>query len=267
MENNPNQTENEKSTDKSVTHHKTTATNYWMLASIVFCALFLGTLGLYLGSLQTNEKRPNPDTPSIKPSSPVNNTRQVSRFTGSVKTGAQKENKNYCPNGLYLVAQEGTYLTGQTTSLLLRVPVKPDGTKMVSDQKYVDKKVEVVGTYPAQEYFCEAFMCDCEDYILVDTVRILEPQIDDSSPVEFEGELVCLPHKDNGGPETFECAIGLQGNNGLYYGLSGLNQEDLISGKLITGQTVVITGTLSPSEKSLYKIQGTIHVLQVLKTP
>ena len=93
-------------------------------------------------------------------------------FTGTVMTGAQLgEVKNYCAEGLYLVADEG-YLTGQTQMLLLKVPDGADSSSMLSDQEYVGKKVEVTGKYPAQEVFCEALICACEDYILVEQIQI-----------------------------------------------------------------------------------------------
>src|SRR5262245_37160960 len=93
-------------------------------------------------------------------------------FTGTVMTGAQLgEVKNYCAEGLYLVADEG-YLVNQTQMLLLKVADSTEGSSMLSDQQYIGKKVEVRGKYPAQEVFCEALMCACEDYILVDQIQI-----------------------------------------------------------------------------------------------
>ena len=95
-------------------------------------------------------------------------------FTGTVMTGAQLgEVKNYCADGLYLVADEG-YLANQTQMLLLKISDGADGSRMFSDPQYVGKKVEVTGKYPAQEAFCEALMCACEDYILVGQIRIAE---------------------------------------------------------------------------------------------
>jgi len=93
-------------------------------------------------------------------------------FTGKVMAGAQLgEVKNYCAEGLYLVAEEG-YLVDQTQMLLLKVADGADGSSMLSDQQYVGQKVEVTGKYPAQEVFCEALICACEDYILVEQIQI-----------------------------------------------------------------------------------------------
>jgi len=95
-------------------------------------------------------------------------------FTGTVRTGAELgEVKNFCAEGLYLVADDG-YLVDQTQMLLLKVSDGADESSMLSDQQYVGKKVEVIGKYPAQEVFCDALMCACEDYILVDQIQITQ---------------------------------------------------------------------------------------------
>ena len=91
-------------------------------------------------------------------------------FTGTVRTGAELgEVKNFCAEGLYLVADDG-YLVDQTQMLLLKVSDGADASSMFSDQQYVGKKVEVTGKYPAQEVFCDALTCACEDHILVDQI-------------------------------------------------------------------------------------------------
>ena len=89
-------------------------------------------------------------------------------------TGAQLgEVKNFCAEGLYLVADD-EYLVDQTQMLLLKVTDGADASSMLSDQQYVGKKVEVTGKYPAQEVFCDALICACEDYILVDQIQITQ---------------------------------------------------------------------------------------------
>jgi hypothetical protein len=90
-------------------------------------------------------------------------------FDGVIKRGAELGGvKDYCPEGLYLVADNG-FLVGQTRMLLLRLPGPP--ATVLSDQDYIGKKVEVEGKYPAQEIFCEALICQCEDYILVERIN------------------------------------------------------------------------------------------------
>ena len=97
----------------------------------------------------------------------------VRSFTGTVKQGSQLENKEYCPEGLYLVADPGTYLVEQTTMLLLKEAGDQE-PEMISDKAIINKKVEVEGIYPVQELFCEAEICECEDYILVKEITVIQ---------------------------------------------------------------------------------------------
>jgi hypothetical protein len=95
-------------------------------------------------------------------------------FQGVIKTGADLgEVKSFCSEGYYLVAEEG-YLTGQTTTLLLGTLDSAGEPVMLSDADYLGKTVEVDGLYPAQEVFCDALICQCEDYILVKAIRSVE---------------------------------------------------------------------------------------------
>jgi hypothetical protein len=78
------------------------------------------------------------------------------------------------------------------------------------------------------------------------------------------GKIVCLPHKDQTGMQTMECAYGMQGADGTYYGLQGLSQEDLMSGKLAVGTKVNVHGTLQPAKSDeKYAVAGNIMVKSV----
>jgi len=82
--------------------------------------------------------------------------------------------------------------------------------------------------------------------------------------VTVKGKIVCLPHKDASGPQTKECAIGLQGDNGKYYGLKDLNQQDLINGKFRTGARVTATGRLVEDNVSEnYDVLGYIEISSI----
>ena len=85
-------------------------------------------------------------------------------FSGTIQTGAELgEAKSFCGGGFYLVADPDTYLVNQTTMLLLR----DESREMLSDRTLAGARVTVQGIYPAQDAFCEALACQCEDYILV----------------------------------------------------------------------------------------------------
>jgi len=58
--------------------------------------------------------------------------------------------------------------------LLLKISDGADGSSMLSGPQYIDKKVEVTGKYPAQDAFCEALICACEDYIFVEQIQSIK---------------------------------------------------------------------------------------------
>ena len=61
------------------------------------------------------------------------------------------------------------------------------------------------------------------------------------------GEYVCLPHRDQEGPQTLECAFGLKTDANEYYSLD-FNQmpKDFPDAK--TGERISVTGTITPIE-------------------
>ena len=90
-----------------------------------------------------------------------------------------------------------------------------------------------------------------------------QPSADNQTTIE--GQIDCLPHRETAGGVTLECAIGLRGIDNKYYGLRGLDQQDLISGSLEAGQNVIVTGVLISSQDSKYDTVGTIEVASVEK--
>lgn len=65
----------------------------------------------------------------------------------------------------------------------------------------------------------------------------------------LEGTYVCLPHRDTGGPQTLECALGLRADDGRHYALrnSGATAERA-QAVTPTGVRVRVTGTVVPVE-------------------
>ena len=79
--------------------------------------------------------------------------------------------------------------------------------------------------------------------------------------ISVNGRIVCLPHKDKTGPQTEECAIGLEGDDSYFYGLKDLSQEQLINGTLSTQTRITAQGVLeAPAANDRYDIVGTINV-------
>lgn len=74
--------------------------------------------------------------------------------------------------------------------------------------------------------------------------------------VSLSGKMVCLPHKNTDGPQTLECAYGLQTDDNRYYGL----QYSPFPSNVNVGDRVQVKGTLEPAGDSNYAITGTIKV-------
>jgi len=66
-------------------------------------------------------------------------------------------------------------------------------------------------------------------------------------PITEQGVITCIP-KIGDGPQTMECALGLQTTEGLYYGLRYLSDHDQQFALVSPDITVEITGTLIDEE-------------------
>lgn len=62
----------------------------------------------------------------------------------------------------------------------------------------------------------------------------------------LRGTYVCLPHRDTSGPQTMECAFGLQTEVGEYYALDFGEDGDMTQFK--SGEEAFLTGTITPIE-------------------
>ena len=77
----------------------------------------------------------------------------------------------------------------------------------------------------------------------------------------FEGKTVCLPHKNMDGPQTLECAIGFQTDDGTYYGLKNDQAGGELSMAAGSDKRFSITGTFDETPSEKYRDVGTITVV------
>ncbi len=88
-----------------------------------------------------------------------------------------------------------------------------------------------------------------------------------SGPITVKGEITCLPKKGSG-PQTLECAIGLKGLDGQYYGLKNLFKLDPEYKFSQAGLQVEVSGVFSPKEMlgpdgNKYDVVGNIDVTSI----
>jgi hypothetical protein len=76
----------------------------------------------------------------------------------------------------------------------------------------------------------------------------------------FEGKVVCLPHKNMDGPHTLECAIGLQTDDGTYYGLTTNETGGELSMAAGSDKRYKVTGALDATPSDKYQSVGNISV-------
>lgn len=93
--------------------------------------------------------------------------------------------------------------------------------------------------------------------------------IDESGRVTLTGDTTCLPHKDRDGPTTLECAIGLETDDGSFYGLD-LSAASMMFG-LDTGMRITVEGRLVPvadldieERMRIYDIVGIVRVVSIV---
>ena len=85
-----------------------------------------------------------------------------------------------------------------------------------------------------------------------------------SGQIAIDGEITCLP-KIGRGAQTLECAIGLKGADGRYYGLKNLSSLDPENKFSIGGLKVTVFGTLNSEEikgpdGNKYDVAGVINL-------
>lgn len=91
----------------------------------------------------------------------------------------------------------------------------------------------------------------------IDEGRALLPA--EGEPITVQGEMVCLPHRDQTGPQTLECAFGLLAEDGTYYALRDTDPTyQNVSQPM--GVPVEVVGTFTAQNDTKYQSVGIIVV-------
>lgn len=87
----------------------------------------------------------------------------------------------------------------------------------------------------------------------------------DGQYVELAGELVCLPHRDQSGPQTMECAFGFKDESGTYYALQDTTQDYSLLSGVPMNQRIQIGGVYQSSDDDKYQQNGMIKLEKVIE--
>lgn len=81
--------------------------------------------------------------------------------------------------------------------------------------------------------------------------------------ISFLGQIVCLPHKNQSGAQTMECAYGLKAENGVYYSLKDSTTGYKIISSAPMNQPVEVSGSLQLQDNPKYDSIGVITISSV----
>lgn len=89
--------------------------------------------------------------------------------------------------------------------------------------------------------------------------KTLNPDMYDAT---VEGKIVCLSHRNTNGPQTLECAIGIETDDGKHYSISDTRSDISISSLAGSEKRVRISGSLKEASDSKYVSDGILTVEQ-----
>ena len=96
-----------------------------------------------------------------------------------------------------------------------------------------------------------------------DSDPVPAPPASSGTPITVSGKVECLPKAKPGETTDLSCAIGLQTPDGTRYALTAA--DPTTTGSLPTGETVTVTGTVTPPSSQTYDIKGNITVTSVVR--
>lgn len=74
--------------------------------------------------------------------------------------------RGYCSSGIYLKDDSG--------KIQLRAKNLAGDIQLFDDPKSLGKYVELLGVYTPNKVMCEALICECDDYYIVENLEVLE---------------------------------------------------------------------------------------------
>ena len=81
--------------------------------------------------------------------------------------------------------------------------------------------------------------------------------------IRVTGTPTCLQHKESGGSQTMECAIGIKDKKGHYYALRDDSEGYSTTATMPMNEEVIIEGKLEKNTDTKYISEGTIVIAKV----
>jgi hypothetical protein len=84
-------------------------------------------------------------------------------------------------------------------------------------------------------------------------------------PVTLRGTVACMPHRetDSSRPQTLECALGLKGEDGNYYFLTGSASTPIT--KINQSKAITVKGILQKDTDTIYQSRGKVVVDEIIE--
>ncbi len=79
-------------------------------------------------------------------------------------------------------------------------------------------------------------------------------------PKTLRGTVTCLPHKNQEGPQTMECAYGLKDSTGKYYGLRDQDPGMKHLSKIEMNKEVTLKGLFKAEDNTIYPTVGIFEI-------
>jgi len=86
----------------------------------------------------------------------------------------------------------------------------------------------------------------------------------DNSVITVTGTFTCVPHRDQTGPQTLECAMGMK-SGGTHYMLVDTSGDYSLLSSAGTGDEVSVTGKFTEKHDEVYDSEGVIAVTAIKK--
>jgi len=100
-------------------------------------------------------------------------------------------------------------------------------------------------------------------YLVITEIENSKVKLYPEGPITITGHLVCLPHINDSGPQTMECAFGLVDAEGNYFRLKNTDPENNNINSISGDTNIEIQGVFIPGRDKVYQGVGLIEISKI----